>query len=59
MVNGVKQGGVISTVHIRLYNELLLDVVKQSGVACNINNVYLGVLSYADDVICCYRVFVV
>ena len=43
MVNGVKQGVVISTIHIRLYNELLLEEIKQSGVACHINNVYMGV----------------
>ena len=48
--NGVKQGGVISPTLFNLYIDRLLLKLKKSGIGCNMNGVYMGALSYADDI---------
>ena len=48
--NGVKQGGVLSSMLFSLYIDPLLHKLKQSGVGCHINGNFMGVLSYADDI---------
>ena len=35
---------------VRLYIDPLLLELKRSGIGCNINGTYMGVLSYADDI---------
>ena len=50
MSNGVKQGGVISSISFSLYIDPLLLELKRSGIGCHINGTYMGVLSYADDI---------
>ena len=50
MANGVKQGGVISPIFFSLYNDPLLDRLRRSGYGCHIKGVYMGALSYADDI---------
>ena len=50
MSNGVKQGGVISSIWFSLYIDPLLLELKRSGIGCHINCTYMGVLSYADDI---------
>ena len=42
--NGVKQGGVISPVLFNLYLYNLLISLKQSGLGCHINGMYMGAL---------------
>ena len=44
--NGVKQGGVLSSILYGIYNDLLLTMLKESGIGC-----YVGALAYADDVV--------
>ena len=44
MSNGVKQGGVISSIIFSLYIDPLLEL-KRSGIGCHINGTYMGVLS--------------
>ena len=51
MLNGVKQGGVLSAKLFTLYIDGLFTELKQSGYGCHINNTYMGALSYADDII--------
>ena len=48
--NGVKQGGVLSSILSSLYIDPLLEQLKQSGVGCHINGNFMGVLSYADHI---------
>ena len=48
--NGVKQGGVLSSMLFSLSIDQLLQKLKQSGVGCHINGNFMGVLSYADDI---------
>ena len=48
--NGLKQGGVLSSMLFSLYIDPLLQKLKQSSVGCLINGNFMGVLSYADDI---------
>ena len=32
--NGVKQGGILSPIMYGIYNELLLTMLKESGIGC-------------------------
>ena len=50
MYNGVKQGGVISFHLFNLYIDPLLVQLSNSGYGCHIAGVYVGTLSYADDI---------
>ena len=51
LLNGVKQGGVLSAKLFTLYIDGLFTELKQSGYGCHINNTYMGALSYAEDII--------
>ena len=48
--NGVKQGGVISSILFSLYIDPLLLQLGRSGIDCHIDGTYMGVLSYAYDI---------
>ena len=50
MTNGAKQGGVISPIFFSLYIDPLLEYLRISGYGCNMKRVYIGALSYADDI---------
>ena len=50
MANGVKQGGVISPIFFSLYIDPLLEYLRKSGYGCHMKGVYIGALSYADDI---------
>ena len=50
MKNGVKQGGVISHIFFSIYIDPLLLQLRNSGYGCHLNGVYMGALSYADDI---------
>jgi hypothetical protein len=47
--NGVRQGGILSPLLYAVYNDVLLQRLKDEGVGCWIANNYYGALSYADD----------
>ena len=51
LLNGVKQGSVLSAKLFTLYIDGLFTELKQSCYGCHINNTYMGALSYADDTI--------
>jgi len=48
--NGVKQGGVLSPILFTMYIDVLLKRLRDSGLGCVMNHVYIGALAYADDI---------
>ena len=49
-LNGVKQGGVLSTILFTVYIDELLLKLRSSGFGCYIGDTFVGALGYADDV---------
>ena len=47
--NGVRQGGILSPLLYSIYNDVLLNKLKENGQGCWLGNQYYGALSYADD----------
>ena len=50
LLNGVKQGAVLSPILFTIYIDGLLDRLKQSGVGCHIGRTYADAFGYADDI---------
>ena len=48
--NGVAQGRVLSPSLFNLYIDRLLCKLLKLGYGCHSNHVYMGALSYADDI---------
>ena len=48
--NGVKQGGVLSPLLFTIYLDRLILSLKDLGVGCHLNGMFVGAFSYADDV---------
>ena len=48
--NGVKQGGVISTLLFSLYIDELFSLLKQSGLSCHVGVTYAAASGLADDI---------
>ena len=46
----VWDGGVLSAILFNLYIDGLLIRLQKSGVGCHMNNIYMGALSYTDDI---------
>lgn len=51
VVNGVKQGGVISPILFCLYMDELLARLRKAGVGCYVSCWFVGALAYADDLV--------
>ena len=49
IANGVKQGGVLSSIIFGIYMDNLIKRLKDSTIGCTIGNNYVGVFCYADD----------
>ena len=49
LLNGVKQGGVLSPILFTVYMDSLLLKLKTSRIGCHVNGTYVGALCYADD----------
>ena len=49
--NGVKQGGVLSPTLFCIYIDNLLKSLKESGYGCKMGDIYVGCVSYADDIL--------
>ena len=50
IMNGVKQGGVLSPVLFAVYTDGLILRLQESGIGCHMGGRYAGVLAYADDI---------
>ena len=51
VLNGTRQGSVLSPCIFALYMDELLEELMKLGVGCHIGNVFFGAASFADDVI--------
>ena len=51
VTNGVKQGGVISPTLFTCYVDGMLQKLRDSQIGCNVGNMYMGCMSYADDLV--------
>ena len=51
VLNGVKQGGVLSPVLFTVYVDYLLITLQQSGIGCFVDGHYCGAYCYADDIV--------
>ena len=49
ILNGVKQGMILSALFYCLYRSSLFALLKQRISGCWINSDYLGILGYSDD----------
>ena len=48
--NGVKQGGVLSPLIFNDYLDELILLLREQGVGCHKNGMFVGAFCYADDV---------
>jgi hypothetical protein len=51
VMNGVKQGGVISPTLFSVYVQKLLDKLQDTKVGCHIGPHFVGAMAYADDLV--------
>ena len=51
ILNGVKQGGILSPILFTVYMDVLLLRLKRAGLGCHIGNFFMGSVGYADDVV--------
>ena len=51
VINGVKQGAVLSAVLYCVYIDDLLLLLSRAGVGCYIGQHFVGALAYADDLV--------
>ena len=51
VLNGVKQGGIVSPIMFCVYFDKLLLSLAESGVGCYIGRYFVGALAYADDIV--------
>ena len=50
VMNGVKQGGVLSPILFAIYTDGLLKRLEDTGVECHMGCRFTGALAYADDI---------
>ena len=51
ILNGVKQGAVLSAILFCIYIDDLLKMMRRNGEGCWVNNEYVGIIAYADDIV--------
>ena len=51
IVNGTRQGSVLSPYFFGVYIDELLENLSRSGVGCHVGGKFLGAAGYADDII--------
>ena len=51
IVNGTRQGSVLSPALFSVYMDDLIVKLRKAGVGCHIGGIYCGVVGYADDLL--------
>ena len=51
VTNGVRQGAISSPLLFSIYIDDLISLLRRSGLGCRIDNIFYGVLGYADDLL--------
>ena len=51
IINGVRQGAVISSLFFCYHMDSLFDILAKSGSGCHIDTYYAGCFGYADDLL--------
>ena len=51
VINGVKQGAVLSSILFCIYIDELIKRLRRNKTGCWINGNFVGVIVYADDII--------
>jgi hypothetical protein len=51
VINGVRQGAILSPVLFCVYFDVLLDELSATGIGCHIGLFFVGALAYADDLV--------
>ena len=49
ILNGTRQGSVLSPALFSVYMDDLIVKIRKSGVGCHVGGVFCGVVGYADD----------
>ena len=49
--NGIRQGAVLSPILFSLYIDDLFKLLSNSGFGCYVNNLFYGIIGYADDLV--------
>ena len=50
VMNGVKQGGVLSPIIFAVYTDGLLERLKNTGVGCHLGSRFVRALAYGDNI---------
>jgi hypothetical protein len=51
VLNGVRQGAILSPVLFCVYFDTLLTSLSKAGLGCHVGSFFVGALAYADDVV--------
>ena len=51
IVNGTRQGSVLSPCFFAVYMDELLQKLRDLGVGCHIGDIFFGAAGFADDII--------
>ena len=51
VLNGVRQGGILSTILFNVYINDLIDSIASSRIGCRLGNVNSNIIAYADDIV--------
>ena len=49
--SGIRQGGILSPFLFNIYIDSIIAALQHSDLGCHIDDVYIGCLAYADDII--------
>ena len=55
MSNGVRQGAVSSLILFSIYIDGVISLLKKSGLGCQVDSFFYGVLGYAEYLLLVYK----